>query len=594
MKRSLQPSSELALVLHGFRKVVYKLSGLSAVINILMLAPTIYMLQVYDRALPSQNVTTLIMLSLIILGLFILMELLEYARSQVLIRVGNRLDMELNNRVFTAAFERNLQRSGSNAGQALRDLTNVRQFLTGNALFAFFDAPWAPIYLAVCFMFHWVIGVFVLAGMVLLSAMAYITEVITREPLSAANQAAMASDSYATNNLRNAEVIEAMGMLPALRGRWFQFQSRLLQKQTEASDKAARINAVTKFIRLSMQSLVLGVGALLAIEHEITPGMMIAGAVLMGRALQPVEMAIGTWKQLISVRAAYARLEELLKSHPARVSGMNLPKPQGQLLSENLIATPPGGQNAVLRGLSFAINVGDVVGIVGPSAAGKSTLARLMVGIWPAQAGKIRLDGADVYQWNKDELGPHIGYLPQDIELFEGTIAENIARFGVIDSEQVIAAAQRSGVHEMILRFPQGYDTRLSEGGGLLSGGQKQRIGLARSMYGDPSFIVLDEPNSNLDEVGEQALVRAVMDLKARGKTVVLITQRTSILNVVDKLMVLQEGAMQLYGPRDQVLAALMQANQQAAAQQQAAQQAAQQQMVTQQSVQVAATDSEE
>lgn len=594
MKRLLQSRSELTLVLLGFRKTLYKLTGLSAIINLLMLMPSIYMLQVYDRALPSQNVTTLIMLSLITLGLYALMELLEYARSQVLIRVGNRLDMELNNRVFTAAFERNLQRSGSNAGQALHDLTTVRQFLTGSALFAFFDAPWAPIYLTVCFMFHWLLGLFVLLGIVLLAAMTYVTEIATREPLAAANAAAIAAGNYASNNLRNAEVIEAMGMLPSLRSRWFQFQSLLLQKQTEASDKAARINTITKFIRISMQSLVLGVGALLAIEHQITPGMMIACSILMGRALQPVEMAIGTWKQLVSSRAAYGRLEELLNKHPARVAGMSLPKPQGHILSENLIATPPGGQTPVLRGLNFAITAGDVVGIIGPSASGKSTLARLMVGVWPAQAGKIRLDGADIFLWSKDELGPHIGYLPQDIELFEGTIAENIARFGNIDSNQVIDAATRAGVHEMILRFPQGYDTRLGEGGNLLSGGQKQRIGLARALYGDPSLIVLDEPNSNLDEMGEQALVRAVLDLKARGKTVILITHRTSILSVVDKLMVMQDGVLQLFGPRDQVLAALMQANQQAAQQQAAQQHHAQQQVVEQQAASADATSSEE
>jgi ATP-binding cassette subfamily C exporter for protease/lipase len=577
MKQLLQSRSELAQVLLGFRKIVYKLAGLSAVINILALTPTIYMLQVYDRAVPSQNTTTLWMLTLIMLFIYVLMEVMEYARSQVLIRLGNKLDMELNNRVFTAAFERNLRKTGGNAGQALHDLTNVRQFITGSALFAFFDAPWAPIYLLVCFLFHWVIGTFVLVGMLMLVGMTYLTEVSTKEPLAEANQAAIAANAYATNNLRNAEVIEAMGMMPALRARWFRFQGMLLQKQTEASDKGARINTATKFIRMSMQSLVLGVGAWLAIEHEITSGMLVAGSVLMGKALGPVELSIATWKQLISVRAAYARLEGLLKDHPARVAGMSLPKPQGHIQAENLFASPPGAQGSILRGLSFVISPGDVVGMVGPSASGKSTLARLIVGIWPAQAGKMRLDGADVFLWNKDELGPNIGYLPQDIELFEGTIAENIARFGEIDSEQVIAAAMRAGVHEMILRFPQGYDTKLSEGGGMLSGGQKQRIGLARAMYGDPSLVVLDEPNSNLDEVGEQALVRAVLDMKARGKTVILITHRTSVLSSVDKLMVLQDGTLQLYGPRDQVLQALMQANQQAAAQQAAAQQAAHQ-----------------
>ncbi|TCW32975.1 type I secretion system permease/ATPase [Gulbenkiania mobilis] len=574
MKSLLQSRSELAETLQIFRQTFYRLGAFSAVINVLMLLPSLYMMQVYDRVLHSRNATTLLMLTLLILGLYGLMALLELARSSTLIRVGNRLDMLLNFRIFTAAFERNLRRSGGNAAQALHDLTSVRQFLTGNGLFAFFDAPWAPIYLAVCFMFHWVLGLFVLAGILLLVILTYVTEKLTRQPLAEANQAAIAAGNYANNNLRNAEVIEAMGMLPALRARWFQFQGKVLSKQTEASDKAARINAVTKFVRLSMQSLVLGVGAMLALENQITPGMMIACSILMGRALQPVEMAIGTWKQLISARAAYTRLEELLKDFPERGTGMSLPPPTGVVTVENAVAVPPGAQAPVLKGLSFSFNNGEIIGVVGPSASGKSTLARLLVGIWPTQAGKIRLDGADIFRWNKDELGPYIGYLPQDIELFEGTIAENIARFGEVDSEKVIQAAQRAGVHEMILRFPQGYDTRLGDGGNLLSGGQKQRIGLARAMYGDPSLIVLDEPNSNLDDVGEQALVRAIIDLKARGKTVVLITHRTSIISAVDKLMVLRDGLLQMYGPRDQVLAALAQANQQAALQQQQAQQA--------------------
>lgn len=564
MKRLLQPRSELGQVLLTFRQTFYKLGAFSAVINLLMLLPAIYMLQIYDRVLHSRNETTLLMLTLMVLGLYCLMSVLEWVRSSVLIRVGNRLDMLLNFRVFTAAFESNLRKSGANAGQSLQDLTSVRQFLTGNGLFAFFDAPWAPIYLAVTFMFHWILGLFVLGGMVILAFLAWLTEISTRKPLAEANQAAIAATAYANNNLRNAEVIEAMGMLPALRERWYKFQSKVLEKQTEASDKAARINALTKLIRVAMQSLALGVGALLVLQNEISPGMMIACAILMGRALQPVELAIGTWKQLINARAAYHRLDELLQEFPERGTGMQLPRPNGHIVLENATAIPPGSRVTVLRGLTFAINAGDVVGIIGPSAAGKSSLARLLVGIWPTQSGKVRLDGAEIYQWNKDELGPYIGYLPQDIELFDGTVAENIARFGTIDSELVIDAAKRAGVHEMVLRTPQGYDTRLGDAGGQLSGGQKQRIGLARAMYGNPVLVVLDEPNSNLDDVGEQALLRAVADLKARGTTVILISQRTNVLSGVDKLLVLREGQLYLFGSRDQVLAALTQAAQQA------------------------------
>ncbi|WP_137009444.1 type I secretion system permease/ATPase [Aquitalea aquatilis] len=572
MKHHLASRSELSQVLQTFKQTFYQLGAFSAVINLLMLLPSIYMLQIYDRVLHSRNETTLLMLTLLMLGLYGLMSVLELVRFSVLIRVGNRLDMQLNFRVFTAAFERNLRKNNGNASQALHDLTSVRQFLTGNGLFAFFDAPWAPIYLAVTFMFHWILGLFVLGGMIILCALAWLTERSTRKPLAEANQASIAAGNYANNNLRNAEVIEAMGMLPALRERWFLFQSRVLEKQTEASDKAARIGALSKLVRLSLQSLVLAVGAVLAIQNEISPGMMIAGSILMGRALQPVEMAIGTWKQLNSARAAYQRLEELLAEFPARISGMSLPRPQGRVQVEGVVAAAPGSGVPILKGISFAIEHGDIVGVVGPSAAGKSTLARLLVGIWPAQSGKVRLDGADIFQWNKDELGPHIGYLPQDVELFDGSIAENIARFGEIDSERVIEAASRAGVHEMILHFAQGYDTRLGDGGHRLSGGQKQRIGLARAIYASPAFVVLDEPNSNLDDVGEQALIHTVMDLKAHGTTVVLITHRTSILNAVDKLLVMREGQLHLFGPRDQVLYALSQAAQQALQQQAAMQ----------------------
>lgn len=568
MKKLLQSTSELGKVLQQYRKAFFRLGAFSAVINLLMLLPSVYMIQVYDRVLHSRNETTLLMLTVITVALFMVMAALELVRSQTLIRVGNHLDMSLNHRVFTAAFEQNLRKSSGNAAQSIHDLTTLRQFLTGNGLFAFFDAPWAPIYLVVCFLFHWQLGVFVLVGMLILVFMTYLTEKLTKEPLAEANRAAIAAGNYANNNLRNAEVIESMGMLPALRDRWFRFQGRLLEKQTEASDKAARINAVTKFIRISMQSTVLGLGAILVLENQISGGMMIATSILMGRALQPVELAIGTWKQLISARAAYQRLEELLETYPARGSQMSLPRPKGQIGVENVIAVPPGAPAAVLKGLTFAINPGEVVGVVGPSASGKSTLARVLVGIWPTQAGKVRLDGADVFQWNKDELGPHIGYLPQDIELFQGSIAENIARFGEIDSDKVIDAAKRAGVHDMILRLPQGYETMLGEGGGSLSGGQKQRIGLARAMYGNPAIIVLDEPNSNLDDIGEQALVRAIAGLKAAGTTVILITHRTSIINSVDKLLVLRDGTISFFGPRDQVLQALAQAAQQSQVQQ--------------------------
>jgi ATP-binding cassette, subfamily C, bacterial exporter for protease/lipase len=578
MKPKFQiPQNEITQALVTFKGAFRTVGVFSAIINLLMLVPSIYMLQVYDRVLASRNEITLLMLTLMMLGAYLLMSALEFIRSFVLIRIGARLDMQLNKRVYTAAFEQNLKKGGGNAGQALQDLTNIRQFLTGNALFAFFDAPWFPIYLLVIFFFEPSLGVFALGGTAILVALAYINEKVSKKPLAEANTMAIAASNLATNNLRNAEVIEAMGMLPNLIHRWFALHGRFLNLQAEASEKAGIVTAVTKFVQVSLQSLVLGYGALLAVEGKITPGMMIAASILMGRALSPVQMVIGVWKQWSSTRSAYQRLTELLGANPPRKAGMELPKPQGMISVEAVTAAPPGVPVAVIKNLTFAIQPGDVLGVIGPSGSGKSTLARLLVGVWPAAVGKVRLDGADIYHWNKDELGPHIGYLPQDIELFGGTVSENIARFGEIDSEQVIVAAKRAGVHDMILHMPQGYDTRLGDGGAGLSGGQKQRLGLARAMYGDPSLIVLDEPNSNLDDIGEQALVTALMDLRQRGKTIVLITHRTSVISITSKLLLLRDGVAQLFGPSDQVLAALNQANQQAAQQAQQAQLAQQQ-----------------
>lgn len=559
--------TELSEVLYRFRKTFYSLAAFSCVINLIGLAPALYMLQVYDRVLVSNSETTLLMLSLLVVGLYGLSGLLEFARSSVLIRVGNRFDMLLNQRVFTAAFERNLHKLGGNPSQAIQDLTNLRQFLTGNALFAFFDAPWTPIYIFVTFMVHPVLGFITVGGSVILFLLAWLTNVSTQKPLAEANQASIAAAAFANNHLRNAEVIEAMGMLPGLRDRWFGQHQRVLSLQTLASDRNARISTASRFVRISMQSLILGAGALLVIDGVITAGMMIVCSILMGKALQPVELAINTWKQSISTKGAYQRLDEILESAPVRGETLSLPTPQGALTLENVYAGAPGMQTMILNGVNVDIKAGDVVGVIGPSASGKSTLARLLVGVWQARSGKVRLDGADIFQWNKDELGPYVGYLPQDIELFEGTIAENIARFSEPDATKVTDAAKRAGVHDMILHLPQGYDTRLGVDGASLSGGQKQRVALARAIYGDPQVVVLDEPNSNLDDIGEAALVETVKDIKARGATVVLITHRMSVLNIVDTLLVLRDGALAMSGPRDEVLKGLRQQQAQAAAQ---------------------------
>lgn len=578
MKKLIKPKNEIQQVLQTFKRTFYTVGTFSAISNLLMLVPSLYMLQVYDRVLGSRNELTLLMLTLIMLAAYIAMSALDMVRSFVLVRVGARFDMELNRRIYSAAFEQNLKRVGGNAGQALHDLTNIRQFLTGNALFAFFDAPWFPVYLIVIFVFEPTLGLFALAGTVLLVILAFVNEAVSRKPLAEANTMSIASGNLATNNLRNAEVIESMGMLPNLMGRWYKLHGRFLHLQAEASEKAGLVGAVTKFVQVSLQSLVLGFGALLVLDNKITAGMMIAASILMGRALAPVQQVIGVWKNFASTRSAYERLTKLLEDNPARPAGMPLPKPTGTLTIEGVSAAPPGVKHALLKNLNFGIVPGDVLGVIGPSGSGKSTLARLLVGIWPSAIGTVRLDGADIFHWNKAELGPYIGYLPQSIELFGGTIAENIARFGEIDAEKVVAAAKSAGVHDMILHMPEGYDTKLGDGGAGLSGGQRQRLGLARAMYGNPSLIVLDEPNSNLDDVGEHALLQAINNLRAQKKTIVLITHRTSAIGITNKLLLLRDGVAEMFGPTDQVLAALQQnqlknsqAQQQAAAQQQPA-----------------------
>jgi len=558
--------SELFSTLLSFRSAFAYVGVFSFIINLLMLIPSIYMLQVYDRVLASRNTETLLMLTVIMLGLYVLMSALEWVRSRVLVRVGAKLDMALNGRVFQAAFESNLNNKNSNAGQALHDLGGVRQFLTGNGIFALFDAPWAPIYLAVVFLLHPLLGYISLAGMIIMSLLTFITEKATKTPLDEANKEGLYANNFVTTNLRNAEVIESMGMLSGVRKRWFARHGKMLALQAVASDRAGLLSSTTKFVTVSIQSLILGAGALLAIDGTITPGAMIAGSILMGRAMAPIQQAMASWKQFLAARTSYHRLSDLLTAYPAKATGMALPRPQGKVSVSGLVATPPGTQITVLRGVNFEVEPGDVVGVIGPSASGKSSLARLLVGVWRPFAGSVRLDGAEISQWNKNELGPYIGYLPQDIELFDGTISENIARFGEINSELVINAAQMAGVHEMILHLPQGYDTVIGANSGL-SGGQRQRIGLARALYGSPSLVVLDEPNSNLDDAGEVALVAAIRSLKNQGSTVFLITHRTSVIGAVDKMLVLQAGASVAFGARDEVLAGLQRSAAQVTAQ---------------------------
>jgi len=527
-------------------------------INLLMLVPSFYMLQVYDRAVASASLSTLLMLTLIMLLLLTTMGGLEWVRSRIMVRISTRLDTLLGQRLFDASFKQALTSCGMNAtAQPLSDLNALRQFLTGNGLFAFFDTPWIPIYLAVMFMFHPWYGWMGLLSAVLLGSLAYINEKLTQAPLHAANREQMAATAFTNKSLRNAEVVESMGMLGSLRQRWSEQTHTVLSLQSMASDRATTVATVSKTFRQVVQSLVLGLGAYLTINHEISSGLMIAGSILLGRALAPIDQLIGVWKGFLGARSQYARLHQLLGTIAAEPERMSLPAPEGAIRVEGLSVGSPNQRKPIIRGLTFEVPAGSVVGIIGPSGAGKSTLARALLGIWPSLAGTVRLDGADISQWRRDELGPYVGYLPQDIELFEGTISQNISRFGPVDAPAVVAAARMAGVHELVLQLPDGYDTLIGANGGGLSGGQRQRIGLARALYGEPRLVLLDEPNSNLDDAGEKMLAEALQKLRQSRATVFVITHRSGVLAQVDKLLVLNQGELSLFGPRDKVLARL-------------------------------------
>ena len=549
--------SELTQALWSFRREFAMVGIFSMVANVLMLSPTLYMLQVYDRVLISRSELTLLAMSLITLFFFGVMAFSEWMRSRVLVRTGVRLDEALGTRVFNASFESYLSQTSAGPARAFGDLIQIRQFLTGNGIFAFFDAPWAPIYIGVLFLLHPMLGVLAIFFALVQLALAWFGHSRTVAPAEAASNAAAESGAYLQSKLRNSEVLESMGMVHNLRPHWQARHEETLALQSASQSLTHRITAWSKFIRYSQQSLALGAGALLVIDGQLSPGGMIAANVLMTRALAPIDMMVGTWRAFIGARSAFERLEALLRDYPARDPALSRVAPKGALTLRNVVASAPGRSTPILKGVSTAVEAGTVTVVLGPSGSGKSTLARTMVGIWPDVSGEVLLDGLPIEGWDRTELGPYLGYLPQDIELFEGSIAENIARFGEVQSEKVIAAARSAGLHEMILRFPKGYDTPIGEAGGLLSGGQRQRIGLARAVYGDPVLVVLDEPNANLDDVGEQALVRTVQGLKAAGKTVFLITHRPGILAVADRLLILRDGMVQADGPRDEVLAAL-------------------------------------
>jgi ATP-binding cassette subfamily C exporter for protease/lipase len=558
MIKQPRQSTELREALLGLGKLFRQAVFFSVFTNFLALTPTVYMMQVYGRVLDSRNYTTLAMLTLLVVMMYIFMEVLDWARAEILHRASLKLDDQLNDRIFNVSFYAKL-RGAQGGPRAPEDMRALRDFIASPTLLAVLDAPISLLFMILIYLINPLMGFMTAFGAVIQILLAFMTEKGTQKLLVDANRGSASAQSYAHNSLRHAEAIEAMGMLESIHARWLEKQRQFLLSQAVASDRAGISTALSKFVQITLGSALLGLGSWLTVKGAFLDGgsMMLVASILGGRAVAPITQVISQWKQVVSARDAYDRLGTLLGNIPERQTGMSLPPPQGNLSVEGVTATAPASQLAIIRGITFVIPAGEVVAMIGPSASGKSTLARLLVGIWPSASGKIRLDGADVFAWNKAELGPHIGYLPQDVELFDGSLAENIARFGQIDRDKVEAAARQVGLHDIILGLPDGYDSQIGDEGCFLSGGQRQRVGLARAIYANPRFVVLDEPNSSLDEAGEAALLATLKWLKSEGRTVVIITPRTSVFPAVDRILVLRDGVIQGYGTRDEIMAAL-------------------------------------
>ncbi len=554
-----QDTSVLSKTVVAARRAFLAVAVFSFAINILMLAVPIYMMQLFDRVLATRNIDTLLALTAIVLMALLVMATMDALRGRLLTRISTWFDRQLAVDVLDGSVAIAL-RGGPVSAQGLRDVGQVRQFLGGPMIAPFFDAPWTPIFLGVVFLVDPLLGWIATGGTALLFLLAILGELLTRTPLKEANSEASQALNQADAAVRNADVIAAMGMMPALAKRWSGSGDSVLTTQTSASDLAGVIASLARFIRLTLQVGMLGTGAWLATQQVISGGAMIAASIIMGRALAPVEQSINAWKAMVAARLAYRRVKAILGSPLSGESETTLPRPSGRLEVEGLTFRPEGRDSPVLSRVSFSLSAGETLGLIGPSAAGKTTLARTIVASLIPTIGAVRLDGMDVSKWDSADRGRHVGYLPQDIELFPGTVRDNIARMQETDDEAVIAAAQLAGVHDVILRLPAGYDTLIGPGGVVLSGGQKQRIGLARAVFGEPCLVVLDEPNSNLDSEGEHALLEAVGRLRARGTTIVMIAHRPSVLAQVDKILVLKDGMVNMFGPRDEILAKLNQA----------------------------------
>jgi PrtD family type I secretion system ABC transporter len=549
-------SSELAAALSACRRALLAIALFSGMSNILMLTGALFMLEVYDRVLPSRSVPTLIALLILVVGLYSAQGVIDIIRSRILVRVGNSLDEAMSMRVYNAIVRLPLKTGGKGEGaQPIRDLDTVRGFLSGIGPVALFDLPWMPVYLIVCFVFHTYIGLTALVGAIILVTITVLTELTTRRPTRSATQFAVARNALLEASRRNAEAITAMGMVGRIAQRWNDLNRRYIASNQRASDIAGGLGAISKVLRLMLQSAILAVGAWLVINQQSTAGIIIAGSILGGRALAPVDLAIANWRGFVAARQSWERLSRLLAHLPPQPEPMPLQPPQRTLVVQNAAVTVPGGQKIICQDVNFSLAGGKALGVIGPTASGKSSLARMLVGVWSPVRGTVRLDGASIEQWAPEALGRHIGYLPQDVELFPGNVAQNIARFeDPPHPEAVLAAAQAAGVHDLIVNLPEGYETNVGENGNALSAGQAQRIALARALYRDPFLVVLDEPNSNLDAEGDEALTQAILGIRARGAIAVVVAHRPSAIAGVDYILVMAKGRQQQFGPKEEIL----------------------------------------